>query len=54
MDEFKKILVQGIGVGLGVVGVGGLLIGVYTPAPWLLLGVSASLISASILYKGDQ
>lgn len=53
MDEYKKVLVQGIGVGLGVVGVGGFVIGVYDPAPWILIGLSASVISLSILYKGE-
>lgn len=54
MDEFKRVLIQGIGLGLAVVGVGGFVIGAYTPAPWLLIGLSASIFAISILYKGDN
>lgn len=53
MDEHKQALVRGIGVGLGIVGLGGFLFGGFEPAPWLLVGLSASILSVSILYKGE-
>jgi hypothetical protein len=55
MDEFKRVLIRGIGVGFAVVGFGGFVVGTSIEiAPWLLIGVSASLIAFTLLTEPKE